>query len=113
MSDSIADSLGRALFAPLPPLPMTIQERFEEYHKLNPHVYKRLVESALKLKEKGVDICGIRMLWEVMRWRSMMKVYGDEVYKYSDNFTSRYARLIMSQEPELDGFFHTKPIRTE
>jgi hypothetical protein len=94
----------------------TIQEAFEDYHRANPQVYAELVEMARKARAEGAERLAIGMLWEVLRWRH--KTYlprrdpSQEVYMLNDHYRSRYARLIMDQEPELDGLFEIRRLRS-
>jgi hypothetical protein len=90
----------------------TIQAAFEEFHAANPHVYYELRRLAFDLLDRGHRFCGIGMLWEVLRWRSMMRTSGKD-FKLNNNFRSRYARLLMGSEPALAGFFETREIRAE
>jgi len=44
----------------------------------------------------------------VLRWERAMKTTDQTEWKLNNNYTSRYARLIMEQEPDLEGFFVTR-----
>lgn len=92
----------------------TIQTRFESFHDRNPDVYVGLCKLARGLKRKGYSDVGIGMLWEVLRYRRHMETDGREVdgFKLSNTFRSRYARLIMDQEPDLAGFFSLRELRS-
>ena len=87
--------------------PLTIQERFEAFHKSNPHVYNELCNLARQLKARGRERYGIKSLFEALRWHKAMQT-SDEEFKLNNNFTAFYARLLMAQEPELDGFFEVR-----
>lgn len=115
------DSLQPTLFDALELRPMvqpvyakaaTIQERFEEFHKRNPQVYNAMRSLALGMKRRGFRRWSTKAVYEVMRWQYAMQTQG-EAFKLSNDFTSRYARLLMAQEPELDGFFDTRELRGE
>jgi hypothetical protein len=82
----------------------TIQQRFEEYHQLNPYVYNKLVEFARKAKDKGYKRIGIGFLIEIIRWQGGPTVHKDG-FKISNDFRSRYSRLIEENEPDLRGYF--------
>jgi hypothetical protein len=89
----------------------TIQDRFDEFHSKNPHVYTRLVEMARRWKTMtGESKVGIGMLFEVLRWDSGTKVATQEPFKLSNDFRSRYSRLIMENEPDLRGVFNTRQL---
>ena len=94
----------------LPPLrhkyygDLTIEERFELFHRHNPQVASALKKMAFGLREKGVKRFGMKALFEVLRYQSALTTSGDP-YKLNNNFTAFYDRLLMERHPELDGFF--------
>lgn len=90
----------------------TIAERFATFHATNPWVYDELVRLARDLHRKGRDRIGIGMLWEVLRWSYWMETDDPTSdFKLNDHFRSRYARLIMERERDLDGIFETRGLR--
>lgn len=90
----------------------TIQERFERFHASHPEIYTALCQFARKAKARGHKQYGIARLWEVLRWEYYIVGTSNEEYKLSNSFRSRYARLIMEQEPDLAGFFTTRELRS-
>ena len=92
----------------------TIQERFEQFHRLNPWVYDSLVELVRDYRRRGYPAIGIGHLVEILRWLRRGKTYDPTAdFKLSNDYRSRYSRLIMAQEPDLDGFITTRSLRTE
>lgn len=83
------------------------EQRFEAFHKQNPHVYDIIVQIALDLRGRGFQRGGIRMIYERIRWLYAIQTQGD-AYKLNDHYHSYYARLVMATVPELDGFFETR-----
>lgn len=94
------------------PSDASIQVKFEEFHRLNPWVYEHLVRLARQLVQRGHDKVGIKMLWEVLRWQTMFTHDPNSEFKLSNNYHSRYARLIMDQEVDLVGVFETRGLRS-
>lgn len=90
----------------------TIQERFEAFHAANPHVYVALRNLAVSYKRAGARHGGMKMLFEVLRYRSALRTQGDP-YKLNNVFTPLYARLLMEREAELAGFFELRERRAE
>ena len=88
----------------------TIEDRFWQFHASNPEIYAELVRLCREARAAGRRKIGIRMLWERLRWTLYIERGSDE-YKLNDHMTSRYARLIQQQEPELDGIFETRELR--
>ena len=90
----------------------SIEEQFRAFHAANPHIYRLLRALALDYKRSGQSHCGIKMLYEVLRYRSGVYTTG-EPYKLNNNFTSLYARMLMDREPELRGFFEIRERRAD
>lgn len=90
-----------------------IQRQFEEFHHKNPKVYEELVKLARQAKRAGRTKIGIKMLFEVVRWQRFLATddaHSD--FKLSNNYHSRYARLIMEREPDLEGLFDLRELRS-
>lgn len=91
----------------------SIDQRFRDFHADNPGVYTELVAMTRQIKAKGYRQLGIELIWSAYRWNRMLHTSPDEYgFKLNDHFRSRYARLIMAQEPDLANFFHTRTLRT-
>lgn len=86
-----------------------ITKAFWEFHNTNPKVYARLAELALQAKRTGRPRIGIKMLFEVLRWEHFLDVKSKD-FKLNNNFHSRYARLLMRDYPQLQGFFETREL---
>jgi len=92
---------------------LTIQQRFEEFHYNNPMVYHNLMLLINSAKLRGMKKIGIGMVYEVLRWNYYMRTSDPNSYcKLSNDYRSRYSRLIMQKNPELKGFITTREITT-
>ena len=90
-----------------------LDARFERFHADNPHVYRALVKLAREWRAKNPGKpCGVKMLWEVLRWQMMMTTETSEEFRLNNSFTSRYARRIHAQESDLADFFETRELRS-
>lgn len=90
---------------------LSINAAFEEFHRLNPEIYARLVILSRTALAAGRIRIGIGALWERMRWDYMLSSTGD-MYKLNNNFRSRYARLIAKNEPQLSSLFAFRTLRS-
>ncbi len=84
-----------------------ITRRFWKFHRENPGVYVELVNMAHRLRGRGYGSYGMKSLFEVLRWERAIKTVGS-VFKLNNNYTSLYARLIMSDVPMLGSFFKVR-----
>lgn len=93
----------------------TIKKSFSDFHESNPHVYDDLVRMCRKFRSRGnTGRIGIGMLFEVLRWNSHVSTIRDKSdFKLNNNFRSRYARLIMKENPDLRDIFQLREIRSE
>jgi len=89
-----------------------IDEKFQEFHENNPDIYSILTRLARQAKLSGKKKMGVKMLWEVMRWELMIQSTDSAGYKLNNNYPSRYARLIMTQEKDLSSFFELRKLRS-
>lgn len=103
---------------PLPPIVrapvngrLSLAEQFMAFHQANPQVYLALRRLALNLAATGRRRGSIKQLFEILRYEYALRTQGDE-YKLNNNFHSRYARLLMENEPALRGWFETRDLRS-
>jgi hypothetical protein len=87
----------------------TIQERFEQFHRLNPWVLDAFERLTVDWLARGHTKLGIGMLNEVLRWQYGRQTQGD-VYKLNDHYRSRYVRLMIERHPEWDDVFETRQL---
>lgn len=91
----------------------SIPERFQEFHKLNGHVYVALVMLAREFREAtGRQHIGIKMLWEKLRYEFGVRTHGESDYSLNNDYTALYARLIAQQEPDLADAFEFRRLRS-
>jgi len=92
----------------------SIQSKFEAFHQCNPWVYTQLVRMTYDLVHRGHNRVGIAMLFEVLRWETMMHTTDPSHagFKLNNNYRSRYARKIMADYPDLAGVFETRGLHS-
>lgn len=88
----------------------SIRSRFEAFDKLNPHVFEALKAICLGAKAKGLKRWSIKAAWEDVRWYNALKPNG-KTARLCNDYHSHYARKLMSEIPELTGFFETRTLR--
>jgi hypothetical protein len=92
---------------------LTIDERFTEYHRQHPQVYRKLVNLARQAKGAGFSHYGMKALVERLRWHMTVERKSTEPFKINNDFASRYARYIMSMEPDLSDFLEVRRLRSK
>ena len=98
------------LFPNIPGTGATIDERFADFHRKNPHVYRNLVRLALDDAARGRRR-GMAALFEELRYAYEETDHDPKDYKLNNDYASRYARLIMKTEPRLAGHFELRELK--
>lgn len=91
-----------------------LEEKFLEFHAKHPEVYAALSRFSNQWRDrKGPDArLGIKMVIERVRWELALGA-KDETPRLNNNHSAFYARLLMAQEPALEGMFMLKKQRYE
>jgi hypothetical protein len=92
---------------------LTIDEKFSEFHKKNPAVYRRLVNLCREVKGAGHTTYSMKALFERLRWWHHIELKSKEPFLLNNDFTSRYARAIMLCEPDLCDFFQVRRLTSK
>lgn len=114
LDPAIQDLVDNPPAGPDEPEGSSLDDRFAAFHAAHPEVYDELRKLAVTAKHRGRDRLGMKMLFEVLRWQRILAglpAEGEE-FKLNNNYTSRYARLLMEQTPELAGMFETRELTT-
>lgn len=89
----------------------TIAERFVAFHEANPWVADRLEELALADLELGLGRVGVKYFFELLR-RDYRVTTRSADWKLNNDFSSRYARLLIERRPELAEVIETRELRS-
>lgn len=82
-------------------------ERFVSLHEENPEVYAAFERFALEIIASGRTRFGARMIYERLRWFTMVEAGGSAAkgFKLPDFAITFYSRLFMARHPDCDGLF--------
>jgi len=89
----------------------SIDDRFREYHRANPRVYERFREIAHHLRCIGIERTSAKLIVERIRWNHHIRTRG-EIFKINNIFTSRYARMLVKEDPSFEGFFEMRELKS-
>jgi len=91
-----------------------LEAAFWTFHRDNPHVYAVLTRLAREwMAVHGQGRLGIGMLFERARWDIIMATRDVLGFKLNNNHRAFYARLIMTQEPDLADVFALRRQRVQ
>lgn len=91
---------------------ISIQEQFDRFHGENPRVYLEIVEFIKKLHSNGHRHYSMDAILHVVRYHRHIRT-TDKDFKINNNYSSRYARLVMDRNPNLIDFFHTRELKSK
>jgi hypothetical protein len=85
----------------------TPEERFERFHAENPRVFELFKKFAREVMQTGRRRFSADAVIQRIRWFVQVDTTGDE-FKVNDNYSAYYARLLIRECPEFDGFFELR-----
>lgn len=91
--------------------PSPLDKRFWDFHKSNPNIYSELVKLSQQVKDSGRKRISINMMFEVIRWNSYIKTTTKD-FKLNNSYRSRYARIIVENNPQFVGMFEVRRIKS-
>lgn len=110
IADQLALELGDFIVPTHEP-EATIQERFEQFHQSNPWIYTALESLTAGWLAKGHTRVGVKQMVEVVRWQYGLQSTGDRGFRVNNDFTSRYARLLVENHPAWADAIETRCLR--
>jgi hypothetical protein len=88
----------------------TLDERFERWLAVNPHILKAFIHFALELQQRGRKHIGAKFIIERMRWEYYLRSTEDD-FKLNNSYTSRLARRAVQEKAELSGLFEFRGLK--
>lgn len=90
-----------------------IQVDFEKFCESNPHIYPLIVKLARQAKARGFKRYSMDVILAIIRWHHEVQTNSDEPWKLNNNWTSRFSRKVMDENPDLAGFFELRVLSFE
>jgi hypothetical protein len=87
-----------------------LKQRWWDWHKKNPHVWKLFEKFTLMAISKGHRNLSAWLVVNRIRWETSIETQGDD-FKISNDFIALYARYFMHKYPQYNGFFRTKQMK--
>ena len=90
---------------------LTLTERFNQYHRDNPHGYELVKKFTFMAIRRGHNRLSAWMIANRIRWETSIETFSVEEYKISNDYIALYARKFMNDHPEYNGFFKIKEMK--
>lgn len=82
----------------------TLQQRFQEFHSNNPHVWKLFIRFAVQMVRAGHQTLSASLVVERIRWETNIVTRSDDRFKIANAHRAYYARLWNDKFPSLPPF---------
>lgn len=89
----------------------SIADRFAQFHADNGWVFEALEALCSDWLTRGHNRVGVKQMFEVIRWQYGRRTSGDQGFRCNNDFTSRYARLLIDRHPEWAEAIETRRLR--
>lgn len=90
----------------------TIADKFEAFHRANPHVLTALFGAAEAMRAAGLKRWNIKGAFETLRFHAALQTRGDN-YKLNNYYTAYYSRLMAAIDPFYETFFSQRSMSTD
>lgn len=110
MTDQLLLPIAELVHAPADE-DLTIGQRFDRFHADNPWVLQALEQLTEDWLARGHRRVGVKQMFEVIRWQYGRQTSGDQGFRCNNDFTSRYARLLIERHPEWVDAIETRRLR--
>jgi hypothetical protein len=82
--------------------------KFKQFHKDNPQIYEAFKRFSYEIKNSGRAKYSHWMIANRVRWNFDTMIKGDYDFKLSNDYITIFARLLVWNCPEFEGFFTLK-----
>jgi len=89
---------------------ITNMEKFNNFHRDNPSIYRYFKQYALGLIGKVHSRISSKLIIERIRYEVMIET--TEAFKINNNYTALYARLFIRDYPQYYNWFEFRQLRT-
>jgi hypothetical protein len=84
--------------------------KFAAFHEAHPTVLAEIARLARQAKDRGWRRWSVKGAFEVLRY-NLPPGHPLIGVRFNNDLTSRYARAVMAEYPDLEGFFETRALR--
>lgn len=84
--------------------------RFRRFMNENPEAIGALAEIAREVKAAGHDRVSMKLVFEVARFRFLIRQQPGERFALNNSYTSRAARYMQAKYPDLAGMFELREL---
>jgi hypothetical protein len=89
------------------------EERFQVFNRHHPEVFAEFKRRALALRDRGKRHISADSICHYLRDETPIDVRtGQDIYKINNNWSSRFARLLLAEDPSFSAYIETRKLRS-
>jgi hypothetical protein len=89
------------------------EERFQRLLREHPEVFTAFRRRAWQLRERGKRHISADSICHYLRDETPIDTRtGEDTYKINNDFSSRFARLLIAEEPSFSAYIETRKLRS-
>lgn len=89
------------------------EERFQAFMRLHPEVFMAFRQRAQHLRERGKRHISADSICHYLRDETPIDARtGQDIYKINNNWSSRFARLLITEDPSFSAYIETRKLRS-
>jgi len=86
---------------------------FERYDQENPNVFRLFLQYSEMAFNRGFKKFSAKAIFERLHWHYQFETKDMTNFKLNNNYTAHYARKLMREYPEFEGFFELRERKKE
>ena len=90
-----------------------MERKFWAFHKAHPEVYQLIDFLTRNMIAKGVKHLSMKMLFEIVRYESIMRRGASTTFQLNNSYHAYYARLWLKKNPEHESMFQTRALNSK
>lgn len=87
------------------------EQAFQRFHREHPQVFELFKGYAHEAKRSGLSHYSARAIIHLIRWHHHIE-RGDREFTINDHVSPYYGRYLAAQDPEFDGFFEKRRLKS-
>ena len=82
---------------------------FKKYDEENPQIWDEFKKYSFQAKARGFKNYSAKGIFEIIRWHTATE--GNDMFKLNNNYHADYARKMIKEFKQFEGFFRLRELK--